>query len=92
MSCVPRCVSSKGSVIAGSVDSVFLGSFVWDVRHGSRDLQQLLTDYGLDLVDWEELTIEDMSDDGRVLVGQGLNLTIFQYLPFRVTLPVGAFD
>ena len=74
---VPQGVSADGSVIVGqafktpSNDSI---PFIWDVSHGVRSLQDVLSvDYDLDLTGWELTGGADISADGRVIVGDGTN-------------------
>jgi probable HAF family extracellular repeat protein len=69
-----NCVSADGSIIAGGATSA-LGdeSFVWTAATGMRSLRQMLIDGGANLSGWGPLYVSEMSDDGKVLVGQGLN-------------------
>jgi probable HAF family extracellular repeat protein len=66
-------VSADGNVIVGYSSGDPGGAFIWDVDHGMRSLQQLLTDeYGLDLTGWSSLgTAHGISDDGQTIVGGG---------------------
>ncbi|CAG0952928.1 hypothetical protein PHYC_00299 [Phycisphaerales bacterium] len=48
-------------------------AFIWDEAHGMRDLQQVLTDLGVDLTGWKLLEARGVSFDGRVITGSGLN-------------------
>lgn len=73
--------SFDGSVIAG-VSRILTGrpsfsnkAWVWDPRHGMRDLRQLLVDEGLgaQLEGWWLESVNDISDDGQVLVGLAYN-------------------
>lgn len=69
-------VSADGSVVVGDAkpwhsDSV---PFIWDPTNGMRNLKEVLSvDYGLDLTGWELTRATDVSDDGLVIVGYGLN-------------------
>ncbi|MHB1038094.1 MAG: hypothetical protein ACYC0Y_26010 [Pirellulales bacterium] len=48
--------------------------FLWDRVHGTRNLAKVLAgEYGLDLAGWNLETAEAISDDGRTIVGNGLN-------------------
>ena len=54
--------------------SVFASAVIWDQLHGLRDLQTVLeTEYGMDLTDWQLLSAADISDDGRTIIGTGIN-------------------
>ncbi len=67
-----RAVSADGSVVVG--DILPFEPFIWDEHNGMRDLREVLTgDYGLDLTGWKLESVTDISDDGRVLVGNGEN-------------------
>ena len=71
-------VTADGDTIVGFADwdGGFGGSraFIWDQAHGMRDLKTVLeTEYGLDLTGWQLLVANDISADGRYIVGQGLN-------------------
>jgi probable HAF family extracellular repeat protein len=49
-------------------------AFIWDAQHGMRNLQSVLaTDYGLDLTGWKLTSAVDISDDGLVIAGNGIN-------------------
>lgn len=66
--------SSDGSVVVGfgNVDG-FRVAFVWDPTSGMRSLRQILTDEGIDLTGWRLLEATDVSDDGRTVVGYGID-------------------
>jgi probable HAF family extracellular repeat protein len=66
--------SSDGSVVVGfgNVDG-FRVAFVWDPTSGMRSLRQILTDEGIDLTGWQLLEATDVSDDGRTVVGYGID-------------------
>jgi uncharacterized membrane protein len=62
--------SSEGSSPAGRG----MEAFVWDAVHGMRNLADLLrNEYGLSdsLSNWDLYTAYDISDDGRMIVGEG---------------------
>jgi uncharacterized membrane protein len=72
--------NQDGTVIVGSaVDRTGTPveyAFIWDATHGIRNLQNLLTaappdGYGLDLTGWELFDATGISDDGKVIVGNG---------------------
>lgn len=70
-------VSADGSVIVG-VSGTDLGdeAFLWDADHGMRNLRQvLIDDFGLAaaLDGWILNSAADVSADGRVIVGAGIN-------------------
>jgi probable HAF family extracellular repeat protein len=70
--------SRDGSVIVGvaNLDAKINGgeAFIWDAAHGMRGIKQLLQDqYGLDLTGWTLIVAWALSDDGRVIAGEGFN-------------------
>jgi probable HAF family extracellular repeat protein len=70
-------VNGDGSLIVGfSAGDKGMGAFVWDEQHGMRDLQDLLVSgfaLGPQLGGWHLASATDISDDGRTIVGYGLN-------------------
>ncbi|HZW08561.1 MAG TPA: hypothetical protein VFF69_01540 [Phycisphaerales bacterium] len=73
-------VTADGQIIVGTGDwDGGLGgarAFIWDETHGLRDLKTVLeTEHGLDLTGWSLLYANDISADGSVIVGQGINLS-----------------
>jgi hypothetical protein len=49
-------------------------AFIWDAQHGMRNLQSVLeADYGMDLTGWQLTSAVDISDDGLVIAGNGIN-------------------
>ena len=49
-------------------------AFIWDSVHGMRDLRDVLvSDFGLDLTGWTLRSANDISADGTVIVGTGIN-------------------
>jgi probable HAF family extracellular repeat protein len=67
--------SADGAVVVGTSEGAAgPEAFVWTAANGLRTLQAVLeADLGLDLSGWERLVAaEDVSDDGRTLVGHGL--------------------
>lgn len=76
-------VSSDGTVVGGraSVQGTCgpfgCGSapraFIWDSRHGMRDLGELLTQNGVDLTGWRLDEVRGISSSGRIVVGIGFN-------------------
>lgn len=72
-----KAANADGSVIVGS-DSPFLAgppsAAIWDAANGSRLLQdELEQTYGLDLTGWNLQDAIDISDDGSVIVGNGID-------------------
>ncbi len=68
-------VSADGSIIAG-IGSTDTGDevFLWDAANGMRELRGLLeNDFGLDLTGWSLPYVRDISADGSVIVGTGIN-------------------
>ncbi len=70
--------SADGSIVVGSSRIGFLAqhAFIWDSDHGMRDLQEvLINDFGLgaNLAGWTLYEAAAISDNGRVIVGTGLN-------------------
>jgi len=81
-------VSADGSRIVGSTvvnavlqpgdpnyaDEVEYAAFIWDFEHGMRDLKSVLeSEHGLDLTGWQLTSAVDISDDGLVIAGNGIN-------------------
>lgn len=69
-------VSADGSIVVGLMSSseTSQDAFIWDDLHGMRVLEDVLTDqYGLDLTGWRLDEATGISDDGRVIVGNGKN-------------------
>lgn len=66
-----RGVSGDGSVAVGGSS---LGAIIWDEAHGTRLLKDILAnELGLDLAGWTLTAAYDVSQDGQVVVGIGLN-------------------
>jgi probable HAF family extracellular repeat protein len=70
-----RGVSEEGSVVVGSIWSDFgEEAFIWDVSHGMRRLQDVLTsEYNIDLTGWTLNCATGVSSDGMTIVGYGRN-------------------
>jgi probable HAF family extracellular repeat protein len=71
-------VSADGAVVVGGAfnrdDVPTYRAVIWDAEHGARDLASILTDeLGLDLAGWNLRGATGISDDGRVIVGSGVN-------------------
>ena len=74
-SAAARAASGDGSIIVG-VGNTTQGfdAFIWDAANGMRRLEDALSDdYGVDLAGWNLYTASDISSDGRVIVGEGIN-------------------
>jgi probable HAF family extracellular repeat protein len=67
--------SRDGSIVVGySYTDTGPQAFIWDERAGMRYLQDVLVDdFGLDLSGWSLWLARDVSDDGQVIVGYGIN-------------------
>jgi probable HAF family extracellular repeat protein len=70
-----RGVSGNGSVVVGGSRSASgKEAFIWDAANGIRSLSTVLsTDFGLDLTGWTLSEATGISDDGRIVVGEGIN-------------------
>ncbi len=68
-------VSGDGSLVVGTAPSdTGSTAFIWDEAHGMRALAQILIDeLGLDLTGWTLTRATDISGDGSVIVGWGMN-------------------
>jgi probable HAF family extracellular repeat protein len=68
-------VSTDGSVIVGQTESSSgQEAFLWEESVGMLSLRDYLEDeLGLDLTGWTLLSAEDISGDGRTIVGHGHN-------------------
>jgi probable HAF family extracellular repeat protein len=62
--------SGDGSLVVGfsGVDAS-----IWDAQNGMRPVAQVLTDLGLDLTGWTLSEAWAITDDGRVIAGDGTN-------------------
>jgi len=66
--------SGDGSIAVGYFGGVNDGAMVWDAKHGMRSIRDRLEDeFALGLGDWLLGTAVDVSDDGTVIVGNGLD-------------------
>jgi probable HAF family extracellular repeat protein len=72
-------VSGDGTLIVGSVSTMFepdseeFVAAIWDETRGWRTIKQILIDSGVDVTDWNLRYAIDISDDGRFVVGNGIN-------------------
>jgi probable HAF family extracellular repeat protein len=63
--------SADGSVVVGETNA---GAFIWDAIHGMRSLQDVLvSEFGLNLTGWSLDEARGVSNDGRTIVGNGVN-------------------
>lgn len=46
---------------------------IWDAAKGARDIKAVLAAKGINISDWSEISLTDISDDGRYIVGTGKN-------------------
>ena len=65
-------VSANGSVVVGYSNPPY-GPFIWDSKHGMRDLSLVLTGLGIDMTGWMDLEPSGVSADGQTIVGNGTN-------------------
>lgn len=67
--------SEDGSVVVGrGTTSVGNEAFFWDEQNGMRNLRQMLIDdFGLDLSGWVLTRASDITPDGRIITGDGMN-------------------
>jgi probable HAF family extracellular repeat protein len=72
-------VSADGSVVVGGDDVVEgVNAFIWDSKHGLRDLKGVLVnECGLDLTGWTLVAARGISADGLTIVGYGINPDAF---------------
>ncbi len=68
-------VSADGSVVVGySKSDSGNEAFIWDAENGMRNLKELLIAGGVEGLDGWQLTMaNDISSDGRFIVGRGIN-------------------
>lgn len=74
-------VSGDGSIVVGTgfatlatLDPLAEGeAFVWDAEHGVRTLKEVLASLGVALPGWRLSSASSISQDGRTLVGYGLD-------------------
>ena len=68
-------VSGDGSIVLGSgLGPSGPTAFIWDENNGLRNLQTILVDdFGMDLTGWHLTGASDVSADGMIIVGVGIN-------------------
>ena len=71
----PQSITYSGDVVVGhSRSGTNETALLWTLDHGARNLKELLSvDYSLDLTGWDLKSIQDITPDGRVMVGYGVN-------------------
>lgn len=81
-------ISADGSIIVGQgTGASGEVGFIWDSLHGMRDLREVLSSgFGLDLTGWTLRYVSDISADGTVIVGTGINPD-GNYEAFRAVVP-----
>ena len=61
-------------LVDGQLREALATAVIWDSAHGLRDLKVVLeTEYGQNLTGWQLTTATDISDDGRTIIGNGIN-------------------
>jgi uncharacterized membrane protein len=68
--CTTGALSRDGAVMIGACDET---PFIWDRQRGMRPLQEVLVALGADLAGWRLTSANDVSGDGRTIVGAGRN-------------------
>lgn len=68
-------VSADGAIIVGrGTTADGLRAFIWDAQNGLRPLEEVLAAGGVTAIqDWSLVAANGISDDGRTIVGEGLN-------------------
>ena len=71
----PTGVTSFGKIIVGGSFKDMIGAaFIWDAAQGTRNLQSVLqSDYNLNIEGWALRLAYEISHDGNVIVGSGIN-------------------
>jgi hypothetical protein len=84
--------SSRGRIVAIKADSPEgRDTYSWDEKHGARRLRTLLVANGATIdPGLMRLFVDDLSDDGLVVVGTVLDVD--HHRIFRATLPQSVFD
>jgi uncharacterized membrane protein len=72
-------ISADGNIIVGAIaiqnepQPEDMIAAIWDETRGWRRIEQILIDSGIDMTGWSLFTAADISDDGRIVVGTGIN-------------------
>ena len=86
--CTASAVSEDGSTVVGAAYSTVGSEAVrWIKNGGVESIRQLLVDRGVDMAGWRLWIATDVSSDGRVIVGYGMNPNQ-KWEAWRVDLPV----
>jgi uncharacterized membrane protein len=88
-------VTANGEVIAGSAmgPDGYQHAMIWDPTHGMRTLESLLLELGVEVPDGKRLdTVDDISSDGRRILGTASTLPYRYNGTFIVTLPPACAD
>jgi uncharacterized membrane protein len=85
-------ISGDGLVIVGNghyaTPCCDVFPFIWTAQMGMRDLREYLFNvHGLYLDEWTDIHVEDVSFDGRTIVGYGWHNGIEEWEAWVVTLP-----
>lgn len=81
----PTAMSADGSVVVGQVGLNAQGDgWVWTADQGTRSIRDILQSAGIDMSQWQEINVFDVSADGRTIVadaytpgfGQAMLITI----------------
>jgi hypothetical protein len=63
-------VSADGSRVVGAIPS---GAFIWEESQGVRLISEVLREQGVNITGWDLFAAFDISADGTVIVGDGVN-------------------
>lgn len=77
----PKAVTDSGMIVGNWSLAYVLGSSL-----GDGDLKSLLTQCGLDMSGWN-LTAQDVTPDGKTIVGEGTHLSNFESQAVLIRLP-----
>ena len=82
-------VSGDGRLIGGtSFTERGIEAMIWDPAHGMRSLPEVLQNkYGLNLGGWQLRIVNDMTPDGRIIVGEARAPGGSHLEPFMVHMP-----
>ena len=77
-SSIPNATTANGSVVVGNLqwtegDEEDTTPYIWDTVNGMQDMKAYLEGYGLDLDGWTLKDAVDISADGTVIIGNGIN-------------------
>jgi hypothetical protein len=72
-------VSADGTLIVGEISTSVepnpheVIAAIWDETMGWQRIKQILIDSGIEISGWKLTSVVDVSDDGRIIVGNGVN-------------------